>query len=109
MNEQGILKLCDLKDMAENGAMPDLRLVPIGNAYYEERTVGYRRLYAAAGADQQIDAVVRTYCMDIPASAKYVILNGAQYRISEQQKIVGRDCVDLTLIRLEGNYDVDAG
>lgn len=109
MNEQGILKLCDLKDMAENGAMPDLKLVSIGDVYYEERTVGYRRLYAAAGANQQIDTVVRTYCMDIPVSAKYVILNGAQYRISEQQKIVGRDCVDLTLIRLESNYDVDAG
>ncbi len=109
MNEQGILKICDIKDMAENGAMPDLRLVPIGNVYYEERTVGYRRLYAAAGADQQIDAVVRAYCMDIPASAKYVIVDGSQYRIDKHQKIIGRDCVDLTLIRLEGNYDVDAG
>lgn len=109
MNEQGKLKLCDIKDMAENGAMPDLRLVPIGDVYYEERTVGYRRLYAADGPDQQIDAVVRAYCMDIPASAKYVIVDGAQYRIDKHRKIIGRDCVELTLIRLEGNYDVDAG
>ncbi len=87
--------------------MPSEKLVSVGTAYYAEKTVGYNCIYAARGADEQIDMVVRCYNTDVPHSAKYVILeDGEQYQISVKQKIVDEDATDLTLVRIEEYYDV---
>lgn len=107
MNDSGVLTLYALKNVAEAGDMPTQALVEIEKAYYSERTVGYNRLYAAMGADQQIDMLVRCWNTEIPESAGYVILeDGKQYQISLKQKIIGTDAVDLTLVRLESYYNV---
>lgn len=110
MIDNGLLTLYALDNVADPGDMPREALAEIGKAYYSERTVGYNRLYAALGADQQIDMLVRCHNIEIPAKAGYVILeDGEQYRISAKQKIVGRDAVDLTLVRVEDYLDVNNG
>ena len=107
MRDAGILTLYNLTSTSAMGDAPVERLVELGTAYYAERTVGYNRIYAAKGANQEIDMVVRCYNTDVPYSAKYVVLeDGNQYQISVKQKIVDEDATDLTLVRLEEYYDV---
>ena len=109
MRDMGILTLYDLVTTSTSGDMPIEKLSSVGTAYYAEKTVGYNRIYAARGANQEIDTVVRCYNTDVPYSAKYVVLeDGNQYQISVKQKIVDEDCTDLTLVRLEDYYDVDS-
>lgn len=108
MTDNGILTLYALENAAAAGEMPTQKLAEVGTAYYGERTVGYNRLYAAMGADQKIDLLVRCYNTDIPAHAGYAVLeDGTQYQITAKQKIVGKGAVDLTLVRVEEYYDVD--
>ena len=109
MRDMGVLTLYDLVTTSTSGDMPIEKLSEIGRAYYAEKTVGYNRIYAARGANQEIDTVVRCYNTDVPYSAKYVVLeDGNQYQISVKQKIVDEDATDLTLVRLEDYYDVDS-
>ena len=109
MRDMGILTLYDLVTTSTSGDMPVEKLSSVGTAYYAEKTVGYNRIYAARGANQEIDTVVRCYNTDVPYSAKYVVLeDGNQYQISVKQKIVDEDATDLTLVRLEDYYNVDS-
>lgn len=90
--------------------MPVLKLASSGTAYYARRTVGVTRLYAAAGANRSFDLLVRAFnTLEVPDGSQYVILeNGKQYRIDAVQEMVDIDAIDLTLVRLEENYDVVA-
>jgi hypothetical protein len=107
MRDAGILTLYTLVNTATPGNKPLEQLQKVGEAYYAERTVGYNRIYAALGANERIDMVVRCYNTEIPYSAKYVVLeDGNQYQISIKQKIVDDDATDLTLVRMETYYDV---
>lgn len=107
MIDSGMLSVCKLETVSKPGAMPAEKLVVMEQDYYSERTVGYNRYYAALGANQNISMMVRLFGAKIPDGARYVVLeDGRQYRISYMQKIVEKDCTDLTLSRLEENYDV---
>ena len=107
MRDAGILTLYTLVNTAPKGDKPLEQLSKVGEAFYAEKTVGYNRIYAAMGANERIDTVVRCYNTEIPYSAKYVILeDGEQYQISIKQKIVDEDATDLTLVRVEDYYDV---
>lgn len=104
--DTGILTVYTLQNVAEPGYMPCEKLVECCTAYYSEQTVGVTRAYMAIGANQRIDMLVRCYNADIPRNAEYVVLeDGLQYRISLKQKV--DDSVDLTLERLDDNYDVE--
>ena len=107
MRDMGILTIYDLVSTSAAGDTPVEKLEALCKAYYAEKTVGYNRIYAARGANESIDMVVRCYNTDVPYSGKYAILeDGNQYQISVKQKIVDEDATDLTLVRLEGYYDV---
>jgi SPP1 family predicted phage head-tail adaptor len=107
MRDAGILTLYNLTSTSAMGDAPVEKLVEVSKAFYAEKTIGYNRIYAARGTNEQIDTVVRCYNTDVPYSAKYVILeDGEQYQISVKQKIVDEDATDLTLVRLEDYYDV---
>lgn len=107
MRDMGILTMYDLVSTSASGDAPIETLEALCTAYYAEKTVGYNRIYAARGANQEIDMVVRCYNTDVPHAAKYVVLeDGNQYQISVKQKIVDEDATDLTLVRLEDYYDV---
>lgn len=105
MRDAGLLTIYRLANVAQSGMMPAEKLVRICQAYYDERTIGVTRAYAALGAKQQIDKLVVAYNTTLAADAEYVILeDGDQYRISLKQ--VEGDNVVLTLKRLEDLYDV---
>lgn len=107
MRDAGILTIYKLTNIAEPGLMPTEKLVEVCAAYYDERTVGVTRAYAAMGAKQRIDNLVRVYNTVLPTDAEYCILeDDLQYRISLKQK--EGDNVLLTLERLEEMLDVYA-
>jgi hypothetical protein len=87
--------------------MPAEKLVKICDAYYDERTVGVTRAYAALSANQRIDMLVRCHNTELTPEAEYAVLeDGDQYRITLKQR--QGDDIDLTLERLEAYYDVAA-
>ena len=105
MRDAGILTIYKLTNVAQPGLMPGEKLVRICTAYYDHRTLGVTRAYAALGAKQQIDALVIAYNTALTPEAEYCILeDGEQYRISLKQ--TEGDDVLLTLERLEDLYDV---
>lgn len=112
MRDEGILTFYTLQNTAVNGRKPEDRLVAVTTAFYARRTVGMNRLYAAAGANRNIDVLVR--CFNTPTmplsgnrAVQYVILeDGLQYRIDAAQEVVDDDALDLTLVRMEDFYDV---
>lgn len=107
IDREGILTICTYRNIAPSGAMPVEKLIPVGTAYYRKRTVGYNRLYAAMGAHQQIDMVVRVPNTEAPRDQWYAVFDdGSQYRVDAVQEIVEEGCLDLTLVRLEALYDV---
>lgn len=111
MYDDGFLKLYRLQDEAKPGEMPREKLVFLQGAYFEERVVGYGRYYAAKGAQQQVDKLLRTP-EPLPAvrTGMYVILeNGLQYRVDNVQRTTDDDdlpVTDLTLFRMEEFFDV---
>ena len=106
----GLCTIYSLENTATDGMMPTEKLVKICDAYYAERTVGYNRIYAAMGANHKFNMLVRVFNTDIPDEGMYVVLeDGKQYQIDIAQKIVGRDAIDLTLIRVEEYYEVSDG
>lgn len=107
MQDSGIVKICALKNMAGPGMMPKMQLVLRRRAYYSEMSVGYKRLYAAKGANEEADALIRAYSVEIPEDCEYCVLDdGKQFRIEAKQRHPEEDAFDLTLERVGSNYDV---
>lgn len=106
----GLMAIYQLKNIAPKGLMPAEKLVKVCDEYYEERTIGVTRYYAALGADQRVDMVVRIWFNPDVHPGEYVILeDGNQHRVDFLQKTKdedGLDVLDLTLVRLETNYEV---
>ena len=107
MKPTGLCTIYSLENTATQGLKPTEKLVKICEAYYAERTVGYNRIYAAMGADHRFDLLIRIFNTDLVENGMYVVLeDGKQYQIDIAQKIIGRDAVDLTLMRVEDYYEV---
>lgn len=106
----GYLTLYTLVNIAEKGLMPKDKLVAIGSEYYGVRTVGYNRYYAALGANQSVDMLVRIWRNTGVKIGDYAVLEDEnQYRIDFIQHLTDEDglnVTDLTLTRLESNYDI---
>lgn len=121
MRDAGVLTVYDLKNVEEAGMMPEQKLVELCQLDYSNLSVGYQRIYAAAGANREITTVVRCWHPDFDsrsASGKYVILDEGddppedgkrhQYRIDFGTDQIDIDAIDLTLVRQEDLYDVSA-
>lgn len=106
MFDSGILKICELTNIAQPGNMPKEALRTVATAYYHEQRVGVTRAYNAMSVNQRIDMLVLCFNCEIPYHATYAVTeNGDQYVISMKQK--QGDDVLLTLTRLEDFLDVD--
>lgn len=114
MDREGILYICKLQNTAETGFMPIMSLVPIKDAYYRKRTVGYNRMYAAMGASKEISLLVRCFNTEVPDYDEqlYVIFvddceqKVEQFRVAAIQEIVEDGAIDLTLSKMEEYFDV---
>ena len=107
MRDEGKLKIYALKNTSAAGYMPKEQLVELAETYYAVKTIGFNRMYAAKSANYRLDKLVRAYMTALPEAARFVILeDGHQYRIGDINVIVEEDACDLSLERLEKNYDV---
>ena len=88
--------------------MPKEKLVLVCEEFCSFVTSGVTRRYAALGANRNYDFVIRVWnCNGLPNGTKYAVLeDGNQYRIDNAEIIFDSDALDLTLVRLESNYDV---
>ena len=104
----GMVRLYTVENAAEPGDAPKERLALRHSLRYEERTVGVTRHYAAMQANDRVDMVLR--CQRVPVSALDVAIpnDGKQYRITliQHPKDVEPPCMDLTLRRLEMDYEL---
>lgn len=120
MKDAGIITICKLENTAEPGQMPKEQLVTVTTHFFEERVVGYGRLYAAMGVNEQVDMLVRIWREPLVRIGMYAVLkeyegqqneDGDQYRITNVQQLFDNDglkVTDLTLTRTEELYDVTA-
>lgn len=108
MREGGIVRLYALANNAEAGFMPREQLSQVCELFYSYSTAGVTRMYAALGANRSIDLLIRCWnATSLPDGVMYAIPeDGKQYRIDMAQPIYDEDAIDLTLVRLEANYDV---
>ena len=110
MMDSGTCRIYTVTDAAENGEMPNPTLHEYGDYEwsFEDRMISYSRQYAAMGADQQIDRIIRIWRTPVRIG-DVVVIEGEQYRIDNVQPTLDDDSlqvVDLTLRRLEENYDI---
>ncbi len=130
MFDSGTLFICDLIDTSENGNAPKEELKRTNKFWFERRTIGINRQYLAKGVNERIDLLVRVKGIQNISIGQYVELgNGDQFRIDnvshgnteaeytrivkkdfingyKTARIVGLDYTELTLSKLEKNYDV---
>lgn len=110
---EGTLRLCELQNLAEPGGMPSEKLVVVSYHYYGDRMIGYGRQYAAMGVEQQVDRLVRIWRDESAHVKQYALLDdGKQYRVDMVQHLLDEDglkVTDLTLFRLDDNFDVAEG
>ena len=129
MMDSGTCRIYTVTDAAGNGEMPNPTLHEYGDyewsfedrmiSYsrqewsFEDRMISYSRQYAAMGADQQIDRIIRIWRTPVRIGDVAVVTDryetGVQYRINNVQPTLdddGLEVTDLTLRRLEENYDI---
>lgn len=114
LTDCGMVWIVDTVNGIEPPAMPSPKAAGASCRFYSLRTLGYGRQYAAMGAKQQVDAVIRVYpegkefCI-----GQYVVdEHGTQYRMDNVQQLLdehGLWCCDLTLRRLENYSDTGEG
>jgi len=110
MMDSGTCRIYTVTDAAENGEMPNPTLHEYGDYEwaFEDRMISYSRQYAAMGVDQQIDRIIRIWRTPVRIG-DVVVIESEQYRIDNVQPTLDDDSlqvVDLTLRRLEENYDI---
>ena len=108
--DSGTCRIYTVTDAAENGEMPNPTLHEYGDYEwaFEDRMISYSRQYAAMGVDQQIDRIIRIWRTPVRIG-DVVVIGDEQYRIDNVQPTLDDDglkVVDLTLRRLEANYDI---
>ena len=115
MFDAGLVSICTLINTAAAGDMPVERLNILETMFFGELTVGMNRFYAAQGVNQQVDLMIRVWRCPCAQAGRYAVLThsdyNGQYRIQQVQHRLDDDglkVTDLTLTRLESNYDVAA-
>lgn len=111
MLDRGILTICTKTNTASNGAMPVESLTTLSQHYYEERAIGYGRQYAAKGVNEKVDLLARIWYDNSIRIGMYAYIEDTQeqFRIDNVQHLYDDNnlrVTDLTLSRLEDNYDV---
>lgn len=109
--DDGIVFLCSLTDESKPGLKPKEVLQKIARHYFEEQYITFRRQYAAKGANEQIDKVIRIHYDPKARIGIYAVLgNGEQYRVDSVSTGYDSDSrlrySELTLSRLEDYYDM---
>ncbi|MEG0941838.1 MAG: hypothetical protein RSE64_08075 [Oscillospiraceae bacterium] len=105
----GIVKIYGVNDAANPGEAPSEVLTLKGQLNYKRRTIGFGRYYTAMQASAKVDMLLRCpYVAAVSTQDVAIPCDGEQYRITLIQAIEDSapPMMDLTLERLEQNYDL---
>ncbi|MBD5169246.1 MAG: hypothetical protein HDT20_03880 [Oscillibacter sp.] len=106
----GTIVIYAVENRAAPGKKPKDALFKRGVLRYQRRTVGIKRHYAALNAGAKVDLLLRVPYRPEVSSQDVAVpsLDGKQYRITFVQVPEGvtPPVMDLTLERLERNYDL---
>lgn len=106
----GMVTIYSVADQAEPGRQPVEKLSWRGVLRYDEQRLGIQRYYAAAQNQVRVERVIRTPRVPGVNSQDVAITeDGQQYRIDLVQNVkdVYPASMDLTLVRIEQQFEVD--
>lgn len=103
----GIVKIYKIDNIAEPGNMPKDGLILKETLRYKERTVGVNRYWAALQDNIRINHVLRVSERRNVSTQDIAIPNdGKQYKIVQIQYPEDMSVMDLSLERLEQEYEI---
>jgi len=101
----GIVKIYGLKNIAEEGLRPVVKPCFKEVLRFRERTVGITRYNLNLQNNAKIDRLLRVQTRRNISTQDIAVVNGEQYVIKQVQYIENLDVMDLSLERVEQNYD----
>ena len=112
-DNEGLVSIYTVTNTAPAGDMPKMSLAKQSDAYFQNRVIGYGRMYAAKGVNESIDLLIRLwYDPSIRVGQCAVITDSdfsGQYHIDMVQHTTNEDglkVTDLTLSKLEETYAI---
>lgn len=111
--DDGILKVCEITNTAENGQKPVYKLAEKARYYFGFDVVGFNRYFTALNAKVQIAHVVNIPGWDYISPLAIIVLeDNTQYRLSQVQPMLDDDNLRITKLSLERiteNYELAKG
>ena len=109
--DSGMVEILEIHEELAPGCMPKQIIRPLFEpCFFGDLQIGYKRQYAAKGAEQQIDRLIRIWQeRGITIGMVAMLDDGQQYRIDLVQHLPdeeGEPVTHLTLSRLGVLYDV---
>jgi len=108
--KDGIVKIYEVKNIAESGNMPKDGLTLKASLRYDERTVGVTRYRLALQDQEKIELMIRVPRLDIISAQDIAVPNdGKQYKIVQRQHPVevSPPMMDLSLERVDADYEIE--
>lgn len=108
MFDAGIAKFYKKVNIGNNGMMPKTSLQLVTQEFFENRTIGFNRMYARLGVNIRISKVIRFWINSKITADMVCIIDGEQYLV-EYVTIVqneqGLDCMERTLTKVANWFD----
>ena len=105
----GVVYIYSVEDSAQPGYQPKPTLTLKLTLRYEEQRRGINRLYLSRQNQAEVEKVIRVPRQDSISNQDVAILeSGSQYSIDYTQTVQGvyPPCLDLSLVKVEQNYEV---
>ena len=77
----GVVDFYDKFDIAEPGDMPNYQLKKLLSLRYQNRILGYNRVYSAKSANQEVDRVIRVLNVKGLDALKIAVIGNIRYTI----------------------------
>ena len=109
MFDDGQVDIYTITNTASAGDLPKEGLIYGSSYWYEERTVGITRFYAALKTDVKLEMLVRIWRDKSIDTSQICKIDDAQYRIVQVQHLLNEDgleVTDISLERLSETYDI---
>ena len=106
-HDDGIINIYRLTNAADNGLMPNMTKTLFVSEFFEFRTVGYRRYFAASGVNMQIDAIVRIWENRSITNGMIATIGSDDYRIIQIQHLYDDDGLRVTDISLQRIAEIE--
>lgn len=108
MFNDGVVKIYRLENVAEEGNRPVEKLKLKETLRYKERTVGMGRYWTGFQNNVKIDRLLRVNKRNTVSTQDVAIPNdGNQYIVKQVQYIEDLKVMDISLERIEQDYDLD--